>query len=128
MNLIIKNIKWIMLLSGVLTSTLFYAFIAPEAALMFTFGDTFSGPLAEIIVRNWGALVGMLGVSLIYGAFRPANRSLILIMAGFSKVVFMGLLLSIGRQYLATAGLSIAIDTVFVLLFIAYLIASPRQQ
>jgi hypothetical protein len=54
---IIANIRWIMIASGVLTATMIYAAIAPEAALHSTFGETLDGPLAEIVVRNWGALI-----------------------------------------------------------------------
>ena len=128
MNFITNNIKWVMLISGVLTSTLFYAVIAPEAALMFTFGESISGPIAEIVVRNWGALITMIGILLIYGAFRPDYRPLILIMAIVSKAIFIGLVLSFGRQYLATAGLTIAFDTVVVLIFVAYLATSTQTK
>lgn len=124
MNFITNNIKWAMLISGVLTSTLFYAVIAPEAALMFTFGESISGPIAEIVVRNWGALITMIGILLIYGAFRPNYRPLILMMAIVSKTIFIGLVLSIGRQYLSTAGLSIAFDSLVVLIFAAYLVST----
>jgi hypothetical protein len=30
---IVANIKWIMIVSGILTSTMVYAFLAPQAAL-----------------------------------------------------------------------------------------------
>ena len=50
---IVSSMKWIMLLSGVLTSTMIYAAIAPDAALQSTFGETLTGPLAQIVVRNW---------------------------------------------------------------------------
>jgi hypothetical protein len=55
MNWIVRNIKWIMIVSGVLTSSMIYAAIAPQEALTSTFGAALKGPLAEIIVRNWGA-------------------------------------------------------------------------
>ena len=58
---IVSSMKWIMLLSGVLTSTMIYAAIAPDAALQSTFGETLSGPLAQIVVRNWGALIALIG-------------------------------------------------------------------
>lgn len=56
MDLIVARMKWIMLVSGALTCTMLYAAIAPQAALRSMFGDAMEGPLAEIIVRNWGAL------------------------------------------------------------------------
>jgi cbb3-type cytochrome oxidase subunit 1 len=90
MNVISSNIKWIMLVSGVLTCTMLYAAVAPQAALNTTFGDTLSGPLAEIIVRNWGVLIFLIGIMLIYGAFKPVHRTLIITVAMVSKAIFIG--------------------------------------
>ena len=109
---IIANIQWIMILSGVLTATMIYAAIARDAALRSTFGESLNGPLAHIIVRNWGALIALVGAMLIYGAFDPPGRSLILIVAGVSKAVFIALVLSHGKRYLSRqAGLAVAIDS-----------------
>lgn len=33
-----------------------------------TFGDELHGPVAEVVVRNWGVLIGLMGVMLTYGA------------------------------------------------------------
>jgi hypothetical protein len=57
MDWLVARMKWIMLVSGALTCTMVYAAIAPQAALRSTFGESLEGPLAEIIVRNWGGLV-----------------------------------------------------------------------
>jgi hypothetical protein len=129
MNWIVRNINWIMIVSGVLTSTMIYAAIAPQAALTSTFGASLEGPLAEIIVRNWGALIALMGGTLIYGAFNPPNRPLILTIAGISKLTFIALVLTYGQQYLAgQAGLVIAIDSVMVTLSLVYLFAAPRSH
>ena len=126
--LIVAKIKWIMLVSGVLTCTMIYAAIAPQAALRSTFGPTLEGSLAEIVVRNWGALITLVGAMLIYGAFNPPTRLLILTVAGLSKLTFIGLVLAYGTQYLGhQAGVSIAVDLVMVVLFISYLIAVRRD-
>jgi hypothetical protein len=45
-----------MIVSGVLTMTMVYAALAPEAALRSTFGESVSGPVADIVVRNWGSV------------------------------------------------------------------------
>ncbi len=90
-------IKWIMLVSGALTLTMVYAAIAPEAAMRTTFGEAPAGALAEIVVRNWGVLVGLVGVMLIYGANRPQVRPLVLMVAGVSKLAFIGLVLFYGQ-------------------------------
>jgi hypothetical protein len=129
MKWIVAKMKWIMLVSGALTGTMVYAAIAPQAALRSTFGETLEGPLAEIIVRNWGALIALVGAMLIYGAFSPTGRPLILTVAGLSKLIFIGLVLAHGSQYLGhQAALAIAIDLAMVILFIGYLIAARRDQ
>ena len=128
MNFIVTNIKWIMLVSGILTCTMLYAFIAPEAALRSTFGATLEGPVANIVVRNWGALIGLIGVMLIYGAYDPPGRPFIVSIAGLSKLVFIGLVLTQGRQFLSyQAGVAVVIDAVWVALFIVYLIGASNS-
>ena len=129
MNWIVAKMQWIMLVCGALTCTMIYAAVAPEAALRSTFGETLQGPLAEIVVRNWGAVIAMIGVMLIYGAFNPPSRPLVLIVAGLSKLIFIGLVLLYGSQYLGQrAGITIVVDLVMVLLFIAYLAAVGRDK
>jgi hypothetical protein len=128
MNFIVTNIKWIMLVSGILTCTMLYAFIAPQAALRSTFGATLEGPVANIVVRNWGALIGLVGAMLIYGAFDPPGRPFIVSIAGLSKLVFIGLVLTQGRQFLGyQAGVAVVIDAVWVALFIVYLIGAKTR-
>ena len=125
MNIVTANIKWIMLVSGVLTCTMVYAAISPQAALRSTFGETLEGPLAEIVVRNWGALITLVGAMLVYGAFKPAVRPLALAVAGASKLVFIALVLSHGSRYLGhQAGIAIAVDLVWVVLFAIYLLGA----
>ena len=128
MNWVVRNIKWIMLVSGVITCTMLYAAIAPSAALQLMFGDSLEGPLANIIVRNWAVLVTIVGAMLVYGAFRPSSRRLVLTAASVSKVVYIGLFLTTGTQYLAKAGIAIAFDTVVVVVFCIYLLAVRREQ
>ena len=129
MSFVAANIKWIMLVSGALTCTMAYAAIAPQAALRSTFGETLQGPLAEIVVRNWGALITLVGAMLVYGAFNPQVRSLALTIAGASKLVFIALVLSHGGRYLGhQAGIAIAVDAVWVVLFAWYLLTARPAQ
>lgn len=115
--------KWIMLVSGALTCTMVYAAFAPQAMLRSTFGETLDGPLADLVVRNWGALIFLVGAMLIYGAFNAAVRPLVLLVAAASKIVFIALVLSNGSRYLQTqAGISIAVDSVMVLIFLSCLV------
>ncbi len=123
MAFIDAQIKWIMLVAGVLTCTMLYAALAPQALLLSTFGETLEGPLGSLVVRNWGVLITLVGAMLIYGAFAPPVRVLVLLVASISKLAFIGLVLQQGGRYLGQqAGIAIAIDGVWLLLFAAYLL------
>jgi hypothetical protein len=128
MMLIVATMKWIMLVSGLLTTTMLYAFVDPHGSLRSTFGETLEGNAAALVVRNWGLLIALVGGMLIYGAFNTAVRPLVLSVAGISKVVFIGLILSHGSQYLPTAGLPVAVDSLMVVLFAWYLVAAGRSS
>lgn len=124
MNWIVAKIKWIMLLSGVLTCTMIFAFIAPQAALQANFGTSIDGPIVQIVVRNWGALIAMVGGMLIYGAYVPVHRGLILTVASISKVIFISLILIHGNQFLHVAAPALVFDAVVVVLYLIYLMAT----
>ena len=124
MQLLFRSIKWVMFVAGLLTCTMFYAVVAPEASLHSNFGQAIEGPIAEIVVRNWGALIGLMGVLLIYGALREETRAIALLIAGASKVIFIALVLSLGQPFLQfQVGVSVVVDTIMVTLFAMYLIA-----
>jgi len=129
MNWIVRSMTSIMLVSGALTCTMLYAAIAPQAALHSTFGDGLHGPVAEIVVRNWGVLIGLIGAMLIYGAFNVQVRPLVLIVAGLSKMTFIALILSVGRQFLNNqAGIAVVSDVMQISLFLGYLLSAPRAR
>ena len=122
MTWIASNIHRLMLVSGLLTLTMLYGVVAPEAALRSTFGESISGPVAGIIVRNWAALIGLMGAMLIYAARKPALRPLALSIAGTSKLVFAALVLSHGSRFLGQeAAIAVAVDLLWVLVFATYL-------
>ena len=128
MSIIINNIKWIMLIVGVLTCSMIFATIAPEAALTQSFGVTTSDPLSLMIVRSWGALITLIGIMLIYGAFKPIHRTFILTITSISKATFVTLVLITGQQYLAKAAITIIFDSLVVIIFISYLIHIYQQN
>src|SRR5436190_14444585 len=128
MNVVARNIKGIMLLSGGLTTTVGYAALATKAALESTFGEGVSGPVAELLARNWGVLVAVLGVMLIHGAFKAASRRVALLAAGASKVCFIALVLSNGTRFLGHgAGTAVVVDSLMVILFAAYLAVTRHE-
>jgi hypothetical protein len=129
MNFIVSRIKWLLLVSGALTCTMVYAAVAPEAALESMFGTTLGGPAAEVVVRNWGALIALVGAMLIYAAFRPEVRTLVVAVAGIGKLIFIGLVLAYGRGFLShQAGIAVGFDLVMVALYAAYLLGIHRVR
>jgi energy-converting hydrogenase Eha subunit E len=129
MRWIVARMKWVLLVSGALTCSMLYAAIAPQAALLSTFGDSLEGPVAEIVVRNWGVLIALMGAMLIYAAFNTTVRPLTLVVAGTSKVVFIALILSMGRPFLShQAGVAVVSDIVQVALFLAYLLSPSGRS
>lgn len=128
MKFIIKNIKWLMLVSGILTFTMFYGLFAPQEALESMFGASFNGTLENIVIRSWSALVGLIGALLIYGFFSQKNRVFLISIAAFSKVIFVSLVLLYGQEFLGKAGPAIVMDCVVIILSGVYLLAVRMQQ
>ena len=125
MNIIVKNIKWIMLVAGAVTCTTVFAVIAPQDALAGMFGTGLTEPLADLLVRSWGLLVTIMGALLIYGAFNEDNRMLCAVTAGGSKLGFLLLILLFGTEYLDTLWITVAFDSIVVLALATY-VASAK--
>jgi hypothetical protein len=126
---LVANMKWIMLASGVLTCTMIQTVLDPHGAMRAFFGEPLDGAAAVIVVRNWGALIALGGGMLIYAAFHPPSRPLALAFAGLGKLVFIVLVLAHGGTYLGyQAGVAVVVDSVMVLLFAAYLIATRGRR
>jgi hypothetical protein len=124
-----SKMKWIMLVGGLFTIATLYAFVAPSAALVSLFGESIEGPVANVVVRNWGFLIATVGALLIYGAFRPAARPLTLTVAVVTKVVFIGLVLAGPRSFLHhQIGLGVVVDSALVLIFAIYLWSASRRR
>jgi low temperature requirement protein LtrA len=126
MNVVEQNIKWIMLVSGVLTCSMITAVVTPEATLERTFGESISSPLANVVVRSWGVLITLIGAMLVYGAFNPGSRKLVAAVTGTSKISYAILVVVFGSQYLGKAGIVIGFDTVVGILLLVYLFSSKH--
>jgi len=123
MDIILTNFKWIMLAGGLLTLTMVAAAFAPRVLFVSMFGEGPEGALATLLARNWGVLIGLTGAMLIWGAFHVEARPLVLLVAGTSKLTFIGLVLS-HPAFRAKAMSAVVIDSVMVALFAVYLLAT----
>jgi hypothetical protein len=128
MKFITVNFKWLMLVSGALTATMFYGLIAPQAALESMFGASFSGTLESIIVRSWSALIGLIGIVLIYGALVEKHRVFAASIGALSKTIFVLLVIIYGQSYLAKAAPAIIMDILVVAFTITFLAAKRVQR
>jgi hypothetical protein len=125
MGAFVSRFKWVMVVAGLLTCTMFYAALFPIASQQSNFGEALDGALAQIVVRNWGVLIGLVGLMLIYGAYSEPSRRMALLVATASKIAFIALVLVFGRQFLQfQVGTALIVDSVMVVLFVVYLVAT----
>lgn len=117
-----------MLGSGIITFSMILSALHPSLGLTLTFGDTLNGDLANIIVRNWGALIAITGGMLVYGAYNEPNRSLILVVSSMSKTTFVLLNLIYGQAYFAKSGIALVFDSILVIIFVSYLLTKKFRK
>tara|TARA_B100000446_G_scaffold54908_2_gene51136 strand:+ start:28364 stop:28741 length:378 start_codon:yes stop_codon:yes gene_type:complete len=116
-----------MLVSGVLTATMFYGAFSPESIVESMFGVrpevgvAFYGELELMVVRSWSALIGLVGVMLVVGFINPKLRRYSLSIAAASKLVFVTLSLLYAQAYWQTLAPALIMDSFVVLLALLYL-------
>jgi len=121
MDVIIAQFRWIMLAGGLLTMSMLFAAIAPRAAFRMMFGEAPEGPLSLLLARSWGVLIFLTGAMLVWGALHPEVRTLVLLVAGASKLTFIALVMA-HRPFRAKAVVAVVVDAVLVVLFAGYLL------
>jgi len=128
MSKFVSNFKWIMLICGLLTCSMFLGLFSPESSLESNFGEGLVTGPENVVVRGWSALIGLMGIMLIYGAFNTAIRKFSLVLVGTSKIIFIGIILIYGRQYLEFGlGTAVVVDAIMILFFALYLIFSKKE-
>ena len=123
MAFIADNIFWILLVSGVITSSMLVAVVAPRLVFRQFFGTILDGPLGNAIMRNWGLVIGMSGLLLIYAAYDETVRTPIMLFSIVGKLFFSMQVFAAGSTLKAARGGAI-IDLVIGLVFCAYLIGN----
>jgi len=111
-----------MVVAGLLTCSMIFAVFAPQTALISMFGEALTEPLAQVVVRSWGFLIFLMGTLLIYGAFNPVYRNLAIVLTCISKIAFISLIVIFGAQYIDKSLITMALDSVLVIIFITYLV------
>lgn len=120
-----KIVVPVMLLSGALTLTMLLPSFPPAVAGGALFDGLAQDGVAPLLFSNWRILIGLSGGLLIAGAlFRPL-RPFALVFAGLSKAGFIALVFT--RGYLDSLGQAVAVDSVMIVLFIAFLFAGRQR-
>lgn len=128
MAILVDNMQWVLLVCGLLTFSMIQALFSPRAMLRSYFGETTDSRATLLLVRNWGALIAIGGLFLIYAGFHPELRPSALITVGAGKLVFIFVLLTSGIDVRKTqAGIAIILDSLMLILFGAYLVATLGQ-
>lgn len=118
-----------MLICGLLTCTMLVGLFSPASSLESNFGEALVTGPENLVVRGWSALIGLMGIMLIYGAFKPGVRNYSLIIAGLNKIIFIALILLYGRQYLSFGlGTAVIVDAIMILLFAGYLLYPENKN
>ncbi len=122
MNILVEQFKWVMLVGGLLTCSMWLAVLAPQTALRLLVGEAPSGELPTLLARCFGVMVGLNGVLLIWGAFHPEVRPVVLTYAMLGKAAFVAMVAPNAR-WRPKAMFGLVVDSVLVVLFAAYLFA-----
>ena len=56
MSWIVTNMQWVLIVCGVLTTSMLFPMIAPRFAFKLMFGEVADGPLGDLLTRNWGQM------------------------------------------------------------------------
>lgn len=126
MGILVDNIQWVLLAAGLLTCSMIQATIAPRAMVRTYFGEAPDSPQFDLVVRNWGMLITAAGALLIWASFAPDVRLAAIALAIVTKTAFIALMLGSGvmkRQ----AWVALVVDTIMIVLFAAYLLATSGQ-
>src|SRR6185295_7640673 len=74
MDWILRNIDWVLLISGIGTCSVVSMALAPHTAQRSFFGAIADGNVANLIARSWGTMVFAAGLMMVYAADHPEVR------------------------------------------------------
>ena len=112
--------KWILLVSGILTTFAIFIFLYPGRFYQSVFKLERVPVVYIFVARHWGLLLSMTGLLLVYAAFNEKVWDLAIVFASVEKMVFIGMVMfgPLNRSRVFTR-LAIG-DGLIVLLFALY--------
>lgn len=88
-----NHIQLILIVTGVITASMFLQFLAPRVIVRLVYGEEITDPVSLLVARHWGLLVGLIGALLVYAAFEPALRGPVVWVALIEKLALVAMLL-----------------------------------
>lgn len=117
-----SHIDLILLISGILTSSLIMQAIAPSYALKAFYGKVADSELSLFLARAGGLPIAAIGALMIWASFDDVIRFPIIIIALISKVLFLTLIAMNWKVTGKGYALTITVDTISVLLLSMFLL------
>ena len=120
--MISSNIEWILIVTGLITASMLFQFLAPAQVLRMSYGQVPADSLGLMFARHWGLLVFCIGVLLIIAAYQPAIRVPVIVVALVEKVALGGMILGSSLRQRPTAVMIAVTDLVVALIYGLYLL------
>jgi|APLak6261689370_1056187.scaffolds.fasta_scaffold08038_1 hypothetical protein len=122
MTWVVDNIQAILVVCGLVTTSMLQFTLMPSRAARSFFGETVDGAMADVAVRGWGLLIALTGGMMLWAAFHPETRTLAIGVTLISKVFYMGQLITRGGRFLkGMAGVSILLDVIMAALLATWM-------
>jgi hypothetical protein len=120
-SVLTDHIQGILLITGGLTATLVAGVVAPGLVLRVLFLRDSPSPGEKLAIRHWSLLIALFGVSIVYAAYQPSVRSLVLTGASVEKLG-IGAFVATSPARNLRLGLVAGADAIMGLLYVSYLV------
>jgi hypothetical protein len=119
--MISRNIKPILIITGIITASIVAGFFAPAMLLDQLFAGAPKDAVSLAITRHWALLVFCIGALLIWAAYRPELRKPVLVFALIEKVALVLGILFLALPLNSGAYVAAATDGTCSALYLLYL-------
>lgn len=120
--MITENFTIILYITGIITSSLVGAVIAPRLVIEKIMHLKVGTGFDEILARHWAGTAFITGLLLIWAGYDPAIRIPVVTCVGLDKAIFVGMLfLNYKKDYVRRLALVCAFDTACVIVYLLYL-------
>lgn len=122
--MIVEWIKWVLLITGIITAGLVSFYIAPGPMMRIGLGFETDRKDLLSIVRHWGLLIGLVGGLLIWAAFEPDLRMAAMLVAGLEKLGMIAVVITHRKEsWTQKMWPAVIFDTICVILYAWWMLA-----